>query len=337
MASSGALSYRWIFDTGGSGRGAWSGGFGYRLAKDLGAAGISPAVLTGSSIGAFTSMDLATGDPEVLYRSWSNWSDTIPVDVPIGPDERGFFGLFSFRRSVKQSIAFTLDPPTEAALFDPRNSRRLFIVTSRVVPETAPRRGDLMRMFLMVATREWRHKYRPRGLRFEPVVYGRWPEDPEPAAAAAGCPWLRRLTPANVREALMAACLLPLVMGQPVSLDGDRLIDGGITSKTPLAFAHYPGGFALDRLVRTDRTLVVMNNPEGIMWKTALRLDAWNDSEPVRRATAAGNLLVAHPVHRIRNSTVTRDPAATMRTFDQGQEEARLFLRRDPARRFFEL
>ncbi len=337
MAPSGPLTYRWIFDTGGSGRGAWSGGFGYRLAVDLRNAGIHPSVLMGSSIGAFTSMDLATGDPEVLYRSWANWSKDIPVRVPIGPDERGFFGLFSFRRSVKQSIAFTLDPPTEAALFDPRNPRRLFLVTSRVVPENAPRRGDLVRMFLMVATREWRRKYRPRGLRFEPVVYGRWPDDPALAAAAAGCPRLRRLTPANVREALMASCLLPLVMGQPVSLDGDRLIDGGITFKTPLAFAGHPGGEALDRLVRTDRTLVVVNNPEGIMWETALRLSAWNESDLARREAAAGNLLVAHPARRIRNSTVTRDPAATMRTFDQGQEEARLFLRRDPARRFFEL
>jgi predicted acylesterase/phospholipase RssA len=135
----------------------------------------------------------------------------------------------------------------------------------------------------------------------------------------------------------MASCLLPLIMGRPVALDGDRLVDGGFTHKIPLAFAPRPGGAALDRLAAADRTLVVVNNPAGVMWETSLRLRAWNDGDHARAEAAAGRLLVAHPARRIRNSTVTRDPVATMRTFDQGQDEAREFLRRPATRRFFDL
>ena len=75
---------------------------------------------------------LATGDPGVLYKSWSNWHPDIPVEVPVRPEERGFYGLFSFRKTVKKSIHFTLDPATEDKLFDPANPTRLFMVT--IVP-----------------------------------------------------------------------------------------------------------------------------------------------------------------------------------------------------------
>ena len=324
--------FKWVFDTGGSGRGAWAGGFGYRLANLLQPFGRYPDALAGSSIGAFTSMDLATGDPEVLYKSWSNWHPDIPVKVTIGPQERGFYGLFPFRKTVKKSIHFTLDPATEDKLFDPANRIRLFMTTSalRLPGGGGATERQIWQMFLMVITRERRRKYIPRGIGYAPRVYVRG------VAGDAG-PLARPLTRGNVRDILMATCLLPLIMGHPVPLDGEHLVDGGFTRKVPLSFGGWDGGEALDGAAAARRTLVVANNAEGRLWKTSMRLEAWNDEAWFREAAAEGRLLVAHPAAKLRISTVTRDPVRTMHYFNQGQESAEAFLREESTRRFFEL
>jgi hypothetical protein len=323
---------KWVFDTGGSGRGAWGGGFGYRLATRLRPLGRYPDILAGSSIGGFTALDLATGDPEVLYNSWSNWKPDIPADVTLTPDERGFYGLFSFRKTVKQSIHFTLDPATEDKLFDPGNPIRLFLVTSRLgLPGgNGPSAVQLWQMCAQVLTREWRHKYIPRRIGYTPRVFVRGVE------GDAG-PLARPLTRANVRHILMATCLLPLIMGRPVRLEGEQLVDGGFTRKIPLFFRPWPGGEILDEWAAACKTLVIANNPEGRLWQTSMRLGCWNDEPEVREAISEGRLLVVHPPEKLRIGTVTRDPVRTMYYFNQGQESAESFLREDSARRFFEL
>jgi hypothetical protein len=326
------VGFKWVFDTGGSGRGAWAGGFGYRLARLFQPLGRYPDVLAGSSIGAFTAMDLATGDPEVLYKSWSNWHPDIPVDVPIGPEERGFYGLFTFRKTVKKSIHFTLDPATEDQLFDPANPIRLFMTTSalRLPGGGGASNWQLWQMFLQVITRERRHKYIPRRIGYAPRVFVRGvPEDAGPLS--------RPLTRGNVRDILMATCLLPLIMGHPVPLEGAHLVDGGFIRKVPLSFAGWDGGAALDHAAAARQTLVIANNAAGRLWKTSMRLEAWNDEPWFRADVAEGRLLVAHPAAKLRISTVTRDPVRTMYFFDQGQESAEAFLREQGTRRFFEI
>jgi hypothetical protein len=185
-------------------------------------------------------------------------------------------------------------------------------------------------MFLMVITRERRRKYIPRGIGYAPRVYVRG------VAGDAG-PLARPLTRGNVRDILMATCLLPLIMGHPVPLDGEHLVDGGFTRKVPLSFGGWDGGEALDGAAAARRTLVVANNAEGRLWKTSMRLEAWNDEAWFREAAAEGRLLVAHPAAKLRISTVTRDPVRTMHYFNQGQESAEAFLREESTRRFFEL
>lgn len=326
------VGFKWVFDTGGSGRGAWAGGFGYRLATLLRPLGRYPDALAGSSIGAFTAMDLATGDPEVLYKSWSNWHPDIPVDVPIGPKERGFYGLFTFRKTVKKSIYFTLDPATEDKLFDPANRIRLFMTTSalRLPGGGGASNRRLWQMFLMVITRERRRKYIPRDIGYVPRVYVRG------VAEDAG-PLARPLTRSNVRDILMATCLLPLIMGHPVPLDGEHLVDGGFVRKVALSFGAWEGGEALDRAAAAAKTLVVANNAEGRLWKTSMRLEAWNEEAWFREEVAAGSLMVVHPAAKLKISTVTRDPVRTMHYFNQGQESAEAFLQDESVRRFFEI
>lgn len=359
--------HRWIFDTGGSGRGAWAGGFGYRLARSARAGGFYPGALLGSSIGAYNSMDLATGEPEVLLRSWTNWARPVPVTVTVAPGERGMPGSYGFRKTVKESVAFTLDPPTENRLFDPENCARLFIVASEVLPPHGgvPGRREMWQMFLQTITRKSRHKYLPRSLRYRPVVFARGME----LTAGAGAPGEpgggyplpprmgktgmaprpalprdERLPPVvvplergNIRQALLASCLIPMVMGRPLLLDGRSLVDGGFTLKVPLSFAGSPGGAALDRAAGAERTLVIVNNPEGRLWKTTMRLAVWNDEPWVRAEREAGRLLIARPSRPIRASTISRNPELTRKTFDWGQEEAEVWLKQEAVRRFFRL
>ena len=141
----------------------------------------------------------------------------------------------------------------------------------------------------------------------------------------------------NIREALLASCLIPMVMGRPLPLGGRSLVDGGFTLKVPLSFAGSPGGAALDRAARAERTLAIVNNPEGRLWQTTMRLAAWNDEPWVRAEQEAGRLLIARPSRTIRSSTISRDPDLTRRTFDWGQEEAEAWLKQEEVRRFFRL
>lgn len=330
-AVTGNREFRWILDTGGSGRGAWSGGFACELARQALRGGFYPAVLLGSSIGAFNALDLATGDPEILLRSWSHWARPVPVQVHISRDELGPFWCRNFRKLVKESVAFTLDPRVEEKLFQTARNIQLYIVASAVVtpgPEPASRR-QVRRMFYQTATRGLPLKYVPARLHYRPVVFRKGPGE-APAGAL-------ELLPANVRQALMASCLIPYIMGHPVSLAGRQLVDGGFTLKIPLSFRGADRGDELDRASRAGKTLVLLNNAGGRMWKNSFRYNAWEEEEWVQRDLAEGRLLAVYPSRPLHASTITRNPVEVMKIFARGQEEAAVFLRQDRARRFFSL
>ena len=348
------VTFSWILDSGGAGRGAWQGGVIHQFMRSARANGYYPSASMGASAGGYAAADVATGTEATVMKGWTRWGSAEipqPRNVPAG--EKSFWGLGQFRLHLIASIRYVMAESETSAVLDPGHSRKLLIFTSRIRRRDGREIGasDLNRLFLRAATRKLPMplKYLPRVYTEEPVVFA------APLPAELNSEYVRPLTRQNYHRVLLASCLVPLAMGAPLhrkELDplgagsaaapypGDHravFIDGGYTMKMPMAIFEENQAFRdLAAWAAADKTIIFCCDPRGALWETSFRLRALNQHPSVARALAEGRLLLVWPDHPIEAGFLCYDNEVAMRTFRRGQEQADRLLRSDPVRRFLE-
>lgn len=325
------IGCKWVFDTGGAGRGAWLGGVGYVLTKMARALGRFPDAVVGSSVGAYMAADAATGNPEVFLKGWTDWgAERVPPPV-VPSSEQGFLHVRHFRAHLKHSIQYVLDDSAIASILSEQNPTRLVICTTQITRRDGRpiTRRDMRRLFWQSLTRKLPIKYLADGYMYRAVLFD--------SRAAGATPVIRRLTRDNLRQAIMASCLIPLAMGLPLRYDGMDLIDGGFTLKMPLDLPSDSTYAELSQSLQAQKTLAISAETGGVLWKTAMRLERWNDQADIQQAIQDGKLLIIAPSGKIAAGTLCRDNRLIMKTFWQGAERAEQVMRTDAGKRFFEL
>ncbi len=324
------IRYKWVFDTGGAGPGAWEGGVGYALTKAALTTGAVPDIVIGSSVGAYMAANAASRDPETFVKGWSDWGAEGISPPMVRPEERGFLGARFFRAYLKHSISYVLDDRIVERILDPQNPIRLIIVATQLRKRNGRSvdRRDMRRLFFQSLTRKWPVKYICSDYDYRTILF-----DSQARAVTAA---VRKLTPANIRQAIMASCLIPWAMGMPLRVEGMDLIDGGFALKVPLRLPPDAVYADLARSLQTDRTVVITPDPTGALWETSMRIRRWNDCWDVERARGAGDLLIISPPQKIRAGALCRDHRLIWETFWEGVAHAEHVLRSDRGRRFFD-
>lgn len=325
------IRYKWVFDTGGAGPGAWEGGVGYALTKAALAAGTLPDVVMGSSVGAYMAADVVSGDPQIFIKGWSDWgAETVPPPH-VSPQEQGFLSVRSFRAYLKHSLEYVLDDAVIQRILSPDNPMRLIVCTTQLGKRNGGpiARRDMRRLFLQSVTRRWPIKYICPDFVYRAVLF-----DSRAKTPTSG---VRKLTPENFRPAIMASCLIPLAMGMPLRYDGMDLIDGGFSLKLALQLPSDALYANLAGELRAEKTLAITVDPTGALWETSMRLRRWDDRWDVQQAMREGRLLIISPPRKLEAGTLCRDNRLIMKTFWQGAEQAEQVLRSDAGKRFFEL
>ncbi|MBI3948898.1 MAG: patatin-like phospholipase family protein [Acidobacteria bacterium] len=325
------VRYKWVFDTGGAGRGAWIGGIGHALTKAAQAAGIYPDVVIGSSVGAYMAADAASGDPQVFIKGWSDWgAESVPPPA-VSPIEQGFWKARHFRAHLKHSIEYVLDDVMIQRILSEDNPTRLIVCTTQISKRNGEpiNRRDMRRLFLQSLMRKWPVKCIFAEYMYRAVLFD--------SRAKTSTPVIKKLTPENLREAIMASCLIPLAMGTPLRYDALDLIDAGFTLKMPLYLPSDAIYADLAREIEADKTLAISVEPDGRLWETTMRLHQWNDRWDVQQAMREGKLLVISPPREIAAGMLCRDNRTIMKIFWEGAEYAEQVLRSEAGKRFFEL
>jgi len=332
------MSYSWILDSGGAGRGAWQGGVIYEFMRWCRLNGVFPSVSMGASAGGYAAADVATGTENTVMKGWTRWGLPSVSTNPVREKNR-------FRASLRDSIHYVMDEAELNGVFsDP--DKKLLIFTTRVRRRDGKPfvRSDLFRIFIKSVTRKL-----PGVLKYLPCCYVE-----DPIVFALNLPdrlrseYVRPLTRANYHRVIEASCLIPVAMGtalKPQDLtdpttddNGAAFIDGGYAIKMPMRlFSDDPRLQPLATWASTDKTIIFCCDPHGNLWETSSRLLRLNDSPDVARAVQENRLLVIYPDHKVEAGFLCRDNAVTMRTFERGREQALRLLNSDAVQRFFDL
>ncbi len=348
----GNRTFCWILDSGGAGRGAWQGGVIHQFMRWSRERGCYPSVSMGASAGGYAAGDVATGTGDTVMKGWTHWGrEPLPRHVPT--HERSFWGLGDFRLHLMASIRYVMAEHEMAGIFDKSVGHRLLLFTSRVRRLDGRALGplDVQRLFLRAATRKLprRFKYLPGDYLEDPVVFA------SHLPSHLHSEYVRPLTPDNYHRVILASCLVPLAMGDPLlpgglqrdgtagcgpAFAGDRnavFIDGGYTMKMPMAvFEENPAFHRLNAWAAADKTVIFCCDPEGVLWETSFRLRSLNSYPSVSRALSENRMLLVYPDHKIEAGFLCVENDVAMRTFRRGQEQADRLLRSDAIRRFFE-
>ncbi len=332
------MSYCWILDSGGAGRGAWQGGVIYEFMRWCREKGAFPSIMMGASAGAYAAADVATGTEQTVMKGWTYWGSHVSSERIAG-------GKSSFRAHLHSSVDYVMAETELAGVFE-KNAQKLLLFTTRARRRDAAvfKSIDRLRFFAKSATRKF-----PKSMKYLPDMYCE-----DPVIFALNLPeelrseYVRPLTRGNYHAVIEASCLVPMAMGSPLgpedldqrSYAADShsvFMDGGYALKMPMRrFERDPRFQALGNWVRADKTVIFCCDPMGSLWETSARLDRLNAFPSVSRALSENRLLVIHPDHKIEAGFLCMDPATTMRTFHRGQEQAHRLLSSEKIRRFFE-
>jgi len=151
-----------------------------------------------------------------------------------------------------------------------------------------------------------------------------------------GLPVYHQLTQAGDEafEWIRASASMPVV-ARPVTIDGQRLLDGGLTDSIPVQFMQQQG---FDKLVVVlTREQGYVKRPERMMWLMRLLLhryprviealkqrpDMYNQQvQLVSELERQGTAMVFRPVTPLNISRTSHDPAQMKRVYEQGHNEA---------------
>lgn len=345
------MTYSWILDSGGAGRGAWQGGVIYEFMRWARANDCYPDVTMGASAGGYAAADVATGTELTVWRGWTRWGKEALKKMPVRPEHRSFGGMGKFRQHLHASLDYVMSDTEVAEVFGGDRERKLLIFTTRVRRFTGEpiSSRDGFRLFLKSATRKLpqRLKYFPNGYIEEPVIFATH------VPPVLESEYVRLLTPANYHRVIEASCTIPFAMGAPlraveVSPNGPHpescpnddqavFVDGGYTLKMPMALFQEDERFrALAGWARTDKTIIFCCDPKGNLWENSSRLRRLNDYPSVRRAVDENRLLIVYPDHEVEAGFLCLSSPVTMRTFERGREQGRRLLHTDEVKRFFD-
>jgi len=259
----------------------------------------------------------------------------------------GTRGESRFRAHLHSSIAYVLEEPELAGVFNKDLEKKLLIFTTRVRRcDGKPFEAiDRARFFLKSATRKLPPalKYLPRNYFEDPVIFAR--NLPEELRSE----YVRPLTRRNCHAVIEASCLVPVAMGKPLipqdlqqgSYPGDHhsvFMDGGYALKMPMRlFERDPRFQAVGEWAHAGKTIIFCCDPMGHLWETSARLHRLNDLPSVMRAAGEDRLLVIHPDHKVEAGFLCVDHATTMRTFHRGQEQAHRLLSSGKVRAFLQV
>ncbi len=308
----------------------------------------------GASAGGYAAGDVAAGTESTVMRGWTRWGmEPLPPPSQMPAHERSFWGFGSFRLHLMASIRYVMAEQEMARIFDESVGHKLLLFTSRVRRLDGKALGplDVQRLFLRAATRKLprRFKYLPGDYLEDPVVFA------SHLPSHLHSEYVRPLTPDNYHRVILASCLVPLAMGDPLlpgdlqrdgiagcgtAFAGDRnavFIDGGYTMKMPMAvLEENPAFHGLNAWAAADKTVIFCCDREGILWETSFRLRSLNGYPSVSRALSENRMLLVYPDHKIEAGFLCVENDVAMRTFRRGQEQADRLLRSDAIRRFFE-
>ena len=345
-------TFGWILDSGGAGRGAWQGGVIFELMRWTRQFGGYPLVSMGASAGGYAAADVATGNEATVMKGWARWGlAQLPSPFLVPSELKSPRGFGEFRLHLRDSIRYVMGEDEIDQVFGMPGERKLLVFTTRVSrrDQKSFKKSDCLKYFLKSVTRKF-----PRGLKYLPDDYVE-----EPVVFATHLPeelqseWVRPMTRENYHAVIEASCLVPFAMGWPMvpeqvcarnppsrtkSYQGDRqavFLDGGFALKMPMALFETDSRFcSLARWSTVDKTIVFSCDPRGNLWETSSRLKRLNDSPDVIAAIHEERLLIIHPDHKVEAGFLCHDNAATMRTFQRGQEQAIRLLRSDKIKKF---
>jgi hypothetical protein len=342
------MTFSWVLDSGGAGRGAWQGGVLHELMLWAREHGVYPSVSMGASAGGYAAADIATGTERTVMRGWTHWGDPdVLLRYPLAEGIAREWPQSRFRQHLHASVRYVMGSAEVDAVFDPVTTRKLLIFTARIRRrDVRPMsRADLVRLLVKAATRKL-----PPALKYLPAIY-----DVVPVVFATRLPAelqsdvVRPLTRTNYHSVIEASCTVPIAMGPALppallaSGDGTGypgdleaiFVDGGYALKMPMAvFEDDPRFQALGRWAAADRTVIFCCDPKGRLWETSLRLRTINDHPAVERAAAEGRLLIIYPDHKVEAGFLSFENEVIMRTYRRGQEQGRRLLASDDVRRF---
>ncbi len=335
------MTYAWILDSGGAGRGAWQGGVIYEFMRWCLRRGCFPEVAMGASAGGYAAADVATGTDRTVMKGWTAWG----TETQMGPPAPGGRGRNRFGRNLHASVRYVMSERELDGVFHGAAGRKLLVFTTRVRRLDGKPFGalDRVRYAARSATRKLpaRWKYLPGLYREDPVIFATG----LPGELRSEC--VRPLTRRNYHAVIEASCLVPVAMGRPLDpeeVGAERhpsdcravFLDGGYTIKMPMGvFEEDPRFRPLAGWARADKTVVFCCDPLGRLWENSSRLRCLNGLPSVARAVREDRLLVIHPDHAVEAGFLCTDNPAIMRTFDRGREQAVRLLGTDRVRRFF--
>jgi hypothetical protein len=332
------MTYSWILDSGGAGRGAWQGGVIYEFMRWCRENGSFPSITMGASAGGYAAADVATGTEKTVIKGWAYWgTQNQNSPAPLHKNR--------FRAHLRDSIRYVMAERELTGVFQENPGKKLLVFTTRVRrSDGRPFKSiDRMRFFFKSSTRKL-----PRLLKYLPGGYVQ-----DPILFALNLPselcseYVRPLTPRNYHAVIEASCLVPLAMGLPMlpeELDderpvGDRqaaFIDGGFALKMPMRlFETDPRFRGLANWASAEKTIIFCCDPKGSLWESSSRLHCLNSFPSVMKALQENRLLIISPDHKVEAGFLCLDHATTMRTFHRGQEQAQRLLRSDLIRIFF--
>ncbi len=344
-----SLTFCWILDSGGAGRGAWQGGLIYELMLWAREHGCSPHISMGASAGGYAAADVCTETEATVMKGWTHWGrERFRAKAEVPPEHHSFWGRGEFRLHLRSSIQYVMGAGEVAAVFNRRPGKKLLIFTTRLRrrDDKPITKADITRYFLKSLTRKL-----PRSLKYLPRIYH---EDPiifaAPLPDALQSEWVRPLTRENYHSVIEASCLVPLAMGFPLlpheinhgaaGVPGDTnavFLDGGFAMKMPMALFDEDTRFQpVARWASAHKTLVFCCDPKGRLWETSSRMRMLNSTPSVKEAICGRRLMIICPDHKVEASFLSRDNQVIMRTFRRGQEQAGRLLQSKEFRRFVE-
>jgi len=217
----GNLTYCWILDSGGAGRGAWQGGIIHEFLRWSRDHGCYPTISMGASAGGYAAADVATGSETTVMKGWTHWGleAVHPLD-PVPLELRSSWGLGKFRLHLIESIRYVMGEPELAGVFDAHHERKLLVFATRTRRRDQRhfQTSDAMKYFWKSITRKLPRpfKYLSESYVEEPVVFAT--NLPQELCSEH----VRPLTRRNYHAVIEACCLVPLAMGSP--LESPRLL-----------------------------------------------------------------------------------------------------------------
>jgi hypothetical protein len=145
------MTFSWVLDSGGAGRGAWQGGVLHELMLWAREHGVYPSVSMGASAGGYAAADIATGTERTVMRGWTHWGDPeVLLRYPLAAGIAREWPQSRFRQHLHASVRYVMGSAEVDAVFDPVTTRKLLIFTARIRRrDVRPMsRADLVRLRL---------------------------------------------------------------------------------------------------------------------------------------------------------------------------------------------